>query len=87
MLILITTNIYREISYDVYIIIAILIIVPVDLIFMNGKEMHRQGRFIDMQRFEHHLKQMNDLMAHWGMIASSLQFVVKRHDTRYTDRA
>ncbi|HFQ2010802.1 TPA: thioredoxin family protein [Staphylococcus aureus] len=34
--------------------------VPVDLIFMNGKEMHRQGRFIDMQRFEHHLKQMND---------------------------
>ncbi|MFI3203825.1 hypothetical protein QRX56_05975, partial [Staphylococcus aureus] len=30
------------------------------LIFMNGKEMHRQGRFIDMQRFEHHLKQMND---------------------------
>ncbi len=22
--------------------------------------MHRQGRFIDMQRFEHHLKQMND---------------------------
>jgi hypothetical protein len=29
--------------------------VPVDLIFMNGKEMHRQGRFIDMQRFEHHL--------------------------------
>jgi hypothetical protein len=22
--------------------------VPVDLIFMNGKEMHRQGRFIDV---------------------------------------
>ncbi|EHJ08944.1 thioredoxin family protein [Staphylococcus simiae] len=34
--------------------------VPVDLIFMDGKEMHRQGRFIDMQRFEHYLKQMND---------------------------
>ncbi|MBE5676188.1 thioredoxin family protein [Staphylococcus sp. SS87] len=34
--------------------------VPVDLIFMDGKEMHRQGRFIDMQRFEHHLNQMNN---------------------------
>lgn len=32
--------------------------VPVDLIFMDGKEMHRQGRFIDMQRFEHYLSQM-----------------------------
>lgn len=29
--------------------------VPVDLIFMNGKEMHRQGRFIDMQSFERQL--------------------------------
>ena len=29
--------------------------VPVDLIFLNGKEMHRQGRFIDMQSFEHQL--------------------------------
>lgn len=38
--------------------------VPVDLIFMNGKEMHRQGRFIDMQRFEHQLKQMNDSLNH-----------------------
>ena len=34
--------------------------VPVDLIFMNGKEMHRQARFIDMQRFEHQLKLMYD---------------------------
>ncbi|API80433.1 thioredoxin family protein [Staphylococcus argenteus] len=38
--------------------------VPVDLIFMNGKELHRQGRFIDMQRFEHQLKQMNDSLNH-----------------------
>ncbi|CDR25500.1 thioredoxin family protein [Staphylococcus argenteus] len=38
--------------------------VPVDLIFMNGKEMHRQGRFIDMQRFEHQLKQINDSLNH-----------------------
>ncbi|OMH88397.1 thiol reductase thioredoxin [Staphylococcus argenteus] len=38
--------------------------VPVDLIFMNGKEMNRQGRFIDMQRFEHQLKQMNDSLNH-----------------------
>ncbi|WP_436862058.1 thioredoxin family protein [Staphylococcus caeli] len=29
--------------------------VPVDLIFMDGKEMHRQARFIDMQQFEHQL--------------------------------
>ena len=34
--------------------------VPVDLIFLNGKEMHRQGRFIDMQSFEHQLKLMHD---------------------------
>ena len=34
--------------------------VPVDLIFMNSKEMHRQARFIDMQRFEHQLKLMYD---------------------------
>lgn len=34
--------------------------VPVDLIFMNGKEMHRQARFIDMQTFEHQLKLMNE---------------------------
>lgn len=34
--------------------------VPVDLIFMNGKEMHRQGRFIDMQNFECQLKRMHD---------------------------
>ncbi|BBD89085.1 thioredoxin family protein [Staphylococcus caprae] len=34
--------------------------VPVDLIFMNGKEMHRQGRFIDMQTFEHQLQLMYD---------------------------
>ena len=27
---------------------------------MNGKEMHRQARFIDMQRFEHQLKLMYD---------------------------
>lgn len=32
--------------------------VPVELIFMNGKEMHRQGRFIDMQTFEHQLNKM-----------------------------
>ncbi|HLR19414.1 MAG TPA: thioredoxin family protein [Staphylococcus sp.] len=32
--------------------------VPVDLIYLDGKEMHRQGRFIDMQRFEHQLKMM-----------------------------
>ncbi|RIP37202.1 thioredoxin [Staphylococcus gallinarum] len=30
--------------------------VPVDLIYLEGKEMHRQGRFIDMQLFE---KQLN----------------------------
>ena len=29
--------------------------VPVDLIFFNGKEMHRQARFIDMQSFEKQL--------------------------------
>ena len=27
---------------------------------MNGKEMHRQGRFIDMQTFEHQLQLMYD---------------------------
>ncbi|MFU0762650.1 thioredoxin family protein [Staphylococcus pasteuri] len=32
--------------------------VPVDLIFMNGKEMHRQGRFIDLQKFERQLTSM-----------------------------
>ena len=32
--------------------------VPVDLIYFNGKEMHRQGRFIDMQQFEHQLTLM-----------------------------
>lgn len=32
--------------------------VPVDLIFLNGKEMHRQGRFIDMQQIEHQLSIM-----------------------------
>lgn len=32
--------------------------VPVDLIFLNGKEMHRQGRFIDMQQIEHQLTMM-----------------------------
>ena len=32
--------------------------VPVDLIYLDGKEMHRQGRFIDMQRFEHQLNLM-----------------------------
>lgn len=32
--------------------------VPVDLIYLEGKEMHRQGRFIDMQAFEHQLSQM-----------------------------
>ena len=30
------------------------------IVFMNGKEMHRQARFIDMQRFEHQLKLMYD---------------------------
>ncbi|BGE81521.1 thioredoxin [Staphylococcus petrasii] len=34
--------------------------VPVDLIFLDGKEMHRQARFIDMQSFEHQLQLMND---------------------------
>lgn len=34
--------------------------VPVDLIFLNGKEMHRQGRFIDMQSFEYQLKLIHD---------------------------
>lgn len=34
--------------------------VPVNLIFMDGKEMHRQARFIDMQRFEHQLDLMYD---------------------------
>lgn len=32
--------------------------VPVDLIYLKGKEMHRQGRFIDMQEFEKHLMLM-----------------------------
>lgn len=32
--------------------------VPVDLIYLDGKEMHRQGRFIDMQQFEHQLNLM-----------------------------
>ncbi|MCE5090286.1 thioredoxin [Staphylococcus devriesei] len=32
--------------------------VPVDLIYMNGKEMHRQARFIDMQGFEYQLQRM-----------------------------
>jgi thiol-disulfide isomerase/thioredoxin len=32
--------------------------VPVDLIYLDGKEMHRQGRFIDMQQFEHQLRLM-----------------------------
>ena len=32
--------------------------VPVDLIYFNGKEMHRQGRFIDMKQFEHQLTLM-----------------------------
>lgn len=32
--------------------------VPVDIIYYNGKEMHRQGRFIDMQLFEHQLKRI-----------------------------
>ncbi|WP_460901621.1 thioredoxin family protein, partial [Staphylococcus aureus] len=34
--------------------------VPVDFLYMNGKKMHRTGRFIVMQRFEKHLNQMND---------------------------
>lgn len=34
--------------------------VPVDLIFLNSKEMHRQGRFIDMQAFEHQLRLMHE---------------------------
>lgn len=34
--------------------------VPVDLIFLNGKEMHRQGRFIDMQQFEKQLALMHN---------------------------
>lgn len=29
---------------------------PVDLIYLKGKEMHRQGRFIYMQQFEHQLE-------------------------------
>lgn len=32
--------------------------VPVDIIFMDGKEMHRQGRFIDMQQLEKQLTLM-----------------------------
>lgn len=34
--------------------------VPVDLIFLDGKEMHRQARFIDMQDFEHQLSLMHE---------------------------
>lgn len=34
--------------------------VPVDLIFFRGKEVHRQARFIDMQRFERQLIELND---------------------------
>lgn len=34
--------------------------VPVDLIFFNGKEMHRQARFIDMQSFEKQLYMMQN---------------------------
>ncbi|MGJ5712606.1 thioredoxin family protein [Staphylococcus auricularis] len=34
--------------------------VPVDLIYYDGKEMHRQGRFIDMQAFERQLSMMYD---------------------------
>ncbi|NWK85303.1 thioredoxin family protein [Staphylococcus sp. GSSP0090] len=37
--------------------------VPVDLIYFNGKEMHRQGRFIDMQQFEHQLTLMYESMS------------------------
>ncbi|MGV3244691.1 thioredoxin family protein [Staphylococcus sp. 11261D007BR] len=29
--------------------------VPVDIIFFEGKEMHREGRFIDFQQFESQL--------------------------------
>ncbi|MGS0652561.1 thioredoxin family protein, partial [Staphylococcus arlettae] len=38
--------------------------VPVDLIFLNGKEMHRQGRFIDMQQFEKQLSLMYNSLEH-----------------------
>ncbi|MCU5745357.1 thioredoxin family protein [Staphylococcus sp. SQ8-PEA] len=34
--------------------------VPVDIIYLDGKEMHRQGRFIDMQEFEYRLQQLVD---------------------------
>jgi thiol-disulfide isomerase/thioredoxin len=34
--------------------------VPVDIIYMDGKEMHRQGRFIDMQQLERQLSLMYD---------------------------
>ena len=34
--------------------------VPVDLIFLKGKEMHRQARFIDMQSFEKQLYMMQN---------------------------
>ncbi|GAA6822806.1 thioredoxin family protein [Helicobacter pylori] len=34
--------------------------VPVDIIYMDGKEMHRQGRFIDMQQLERQLSLMHD---------------------------
>ncbi|EGQ2879855.1 thioredoxin family protein [Staphylococcus pseudintermedius] len=29
--------------------------VPVDIIFLEGKEMHREGRFIDLERIESQL--------------------------------
>ncbi|MFO3689743.1 thioredoxin family protein [Staphylococcus felis] len=32
--------------------------VPVDIIFFNGKEMHREGRFIDFDRFEKQLSKI-----------------------------
>jgi thiol-disulfide isomerase/thioredoxin len=34
--------------------------VPVDIIYMDGKEMHRQGRFIDMQQLERQVSLMYD---------------------------
>ena len=37
--------------------------VPVDLIYLEGKEMHRQGRFIDMQLFEKQLNLMYQSIA------------------------
>ncbi|MBI5974298.1 thioredoxin family protein [Staphylococcus canis] len=32
--------------------------VPVDIIFFEGKEMHREGRFIDFDRFENQLSKI-----------------------------